>query len=74
MPARPRREKWAARSPAARYAHLVSKIIREILALVWKTLRVVVWKWLRAFIMRGAFFAAVAVGVVALLMWLISRF
>ena len=49
------------------------KIITEILILLWKALRVVLWKWLRPLLGRLAFFAAVAVGVVLLIVMLVSR-
>jgi hypothetical protein len=35
----------------------VKKIIAEILALVWKVLRLYVWKWLAPYIGKLAFFA-----------------
>jgi hypothetical protein len=51
----------------------VRKIITEVLILLWKALRVVLWKWLRPLLGRLAFFTAVAVGVVVLIVMLVSR-
>jgi hypothetical protein len=51
----------------------VRKIITEVLILLWKALRLVLWKWLRPLLGRLAFFAAVAVGVVLLIVMLVSR-
>jgi hypothetical protein len=52
---------------------LVRKIILEILLLLWKALRVVLWKWLRPILGKVAFYAAVAVGLVLLIVMIVSR-
>lgn len=44
----------------------VTKIITEILILLWKALRLVFWKWLRPLVGRLLFFAAVVVGLLIL--------
>lgn len=49
------------------------KIILEILVLLWKALRVVLWKWLRPILGKVAVYAALAVGLVVLLVVLVSR-
>ena len=49
------------------------KIIFEILLLLWKALRVVLWKWLRPILGRITVYAAVAVGVVVLLVMILGR-
>lgn len=50
------------------------KIIFEILLLLWKALRVVLWKWLRPILGTIMLYAAVAVGLVVLLVVLVTRF
>ncbi len=45
----------------------MSKIIKEILVLVWKALRVVLWKWLRPLLGKFLLLAVIAVGLVVLL-------
>ena len=49
------------------------KIITEILVLLWKALRVVLWKWLRPILGKVAVYAAVAVGLVLLIVMVVSR-
>lgn len=51
----------------------MSKIIFEILRLLWKALRLVLWKWLRPMLGRLAMYAVVAVGIVLLVVMLVSR-
>jgi hypothetical protein len=51
----------------------VSKIIREIVILLWKALRLVLWKWLRPLLGRIALYAVVAVGLVLLIVMVVSR-
>ena len=51
----------------------MSKIIREIVILLWKALRLVLWKWLRPLLGRIALYAVVAVGLVLLVMMLVFR-
>lgn len=51
----------------------MSKIIREIVVLLWKALRLVLWKWLRPLLGRIALYAVVAVGLVLLLVMIVSR-
>jgi hypothetical protein len=51
----------------------VRKIILEILVLLWKALRVVLWKWLRPILGKVAVYAALAVGLVLLVVVLASR-
>ncbi len=59
--------------PAFAKLLLVRKIILEILVLLWKALRVVLWKLLRPLLGRFAMYAAVAVGVVLLIVMIVSR-
>jgi hypothetical protein len=61
--------------PGPAFAKLlhVRKIILEILILLWKALRVVLWKWLRPIMGKLAVYAAVAVGLVLLIVMLVSR-
>ncbi len=51
----------------------MKKIIWEILVLLWKALRVVLWKWLRPLLGKIAFFAAVFVGLILLIVMIFSR-
>jgi hypothetical protein len=51
----------------------VRKIILEILRLLWKALRVVLWKWLRPILGKVAVYAALAVGLVVLIVMILSR-
>ena len=45
----------------------MTKIIVEILVLLWKAFRVVLWKWLRPLIGKLVLYAVLAVGVAVLL-------
>ncbi len=49
------------------------KIILEILLLLWKALRVVLWKWLRPILGKIAVYAALADGLVLLIVMILSR-
>jgi hypothetical protein len=49
----------------------VSKIIREILALLWKVIRLVLWKWLAPRLARILMYSAVFVGLIVLLVYLL---
>jgi hypothetical protein len=51
----------------------VKKIILEILILLWKALRVVLWKYLRPMLAKIAFFAAVFLGLIVLIVMIFSR-
>jgi hypothetical protein len=51
----------------------VRKIIFEVLALLWKAFRIVLWKWLRPLLGRFAMMAALAFGLVVLIVLLVSR-
>jgi hypothetical protein len=51
----------------------VSKIIREIVVLLWKALRLVLWTWLRPLLGRIALYAVVAVGLVLLILMVVTR-
>jgi hypothetical protein len=51
----------------------VRKIILEILRLLWKALRVVFWKWLRPILGKVVVYAALAVGLVVLIVMILSR-
>lgn len=51
----------------------MSKIIREILVLLWKALRLVLWSWLRPLLGRLFMYAVVAVGLVLLIVMIVSR-
>ena len=51
----------------------MKKIILEILRLAWKALQVVFWKWLKPILAKIALLAALAVGLVVLLVMIISR-
>jgi len=51
----------------------VRKIIREILILLWKALRLVLWKWLRPILGKSVVYAALAVGLVVLIVMIVSR-
>jgi hypothetical protein len=51
----------------------VRKIILEILILLWKAIRVILWKWLRPILGKVAVYAAVAVGLVVLIVMIASR-
>ena len=62
-----------ARPPGFARILLVRKIITEILVLLWKALRVVLWKWLRPILGKVAVYAAVAVGLVLLIVMVVSR-
>ena len=59
--------------PAFAKLWVVRKIILEVLVLLWKALRLVLWKWLRPLLGRIAMVAAVAVGLVLLIVMLVSR-
>ncbi len=49
------------------------KIILEVLLLLWKALRVVLWKWLRPILGKIVVYAALAVGLVVLVVMILSR-
>ncbi|HSN98765.1 MAG TPA: hypothetical protein VLS89_10790 [Candidatus Nanopelagicales bacterium] len=49
------------------------KIIREILALVWKVLRLVLWRWLRPRLGKIFMGAAVFVGLIVVAVVVLSR-
>lgn len=49
------------------------KIITEILVLLWKAFKLVLWKWLRPILGKIAFFAALFVGVIALVVYIVSQ-
>ena len=49
------------------------KIIVEILRLLWKAMRLLLWKWLRPILGKIAVLAALAVGVVVLIVMVLSR-
>ncbi|MCC6556941.1 MAG: hypothetical protein IT372_28645 [Polyangiaceae bacterium] len=51
----------------------MSKIIREILALLWKVIRLVLWKWLRPRIGRILMMTAAFIGFIVLVIVLITR-
>jgi hypothetical protein len=51
----------------------VRKIILEILRLLWKAARVLFWKWVRPILGRIALFAALAVGLIVLIVVLATR-
>lgn len=55
------------------YPRGVRKIIREILALVWKVVRLVLWKWLKPRLGKIAMAAAVFVGLIVLAVFVLSR-
>lgn len=46
------------------YARRVNKIIREVLALLWKLFKVVFWKWLKPLLGKFALVAAIVVAVI----------
>ena len=69
---RPASRLWA-RRPGLRYPRGVTKIIREILKLLWKVLRLVLWKWLRLRLGRILMMAAAFVGLIVLVVVLLSR-
>jgi hypothetical protein len=48
----------------------VTKIIVEILALLWKVFQVVLWKWLRPLLGRLVLYTLLAVGAAVLLVWI----
>lgn len=51
----------------------MSKVIREILKLLWKVARLVLWKWLRPRLGRILFMAAAFVGLIVFVILMISR-
>jgi len=51
----------------------VTKIIREILKLLWKVLRLVLWKWLRLRLGRILLMGAAFIGLIVLVVVLLSR-
>jgi hypothetical protein len=51
----------------------VRKIIREILALVWKVLRLVLWRWLKPRIGKIFMAAAVFIGLIVLAVFVLAR-
>jgi len=51
----------------------VRKILLEILRLLWKALKLVLWKWLRPILGKIVVLAALAVGLVVLVVVVLSR-
>ena len=51
----------------------MGKIIRQLLALVWKLLRTVVWTWLKGILGKVALWSVLILGVVMVLAFLFGR-
>jgi hypothetical protein len=51
----------------------VNKIIRELLALLWKAFKLVFWKWLRPMIGRLVLYGVVLAGLIVALIVLVAR-
>jgi hypothetical protein len=51
----------------------VNKIIREVLALLWKAFKLVFWKWIRPMIGRLVLYGVVLAGLIVALIVLVAR-
>jgi hypothetical protein len=54
------------------YARGVNKIIRELLFLLWKTLKIVVWKWLRPMLGRIVLWSVIIAALVVVAIVLVA--
>ncbi len=51
----------------------MNKIIREVLALLWKAFKLVFWKWIRPMIGRLVLYGVVLAGLIVALIVLVAR-
>jgi hypothetical protein len=51
----------------------VTRIIREILALLWKVIRQVLWKWLKPLLARFFFLVVFGLAIITLLVMVVVR-
>ena len=49
------------------------KIIREILALLWKVFRLVLWKWLKPILGKLLFYGVVIAAIIGIIIFVITR-
>ena len=59
--------------PRPGYPSGVEKIIREIVALLWRVFREVLWKWLKPLLAKILTVGVLAVAAIVLLVMLLSR-
>jgi hypothetical protein len=62
-----------ARGAEVRYPSAVTKVLREILKLLWKAFRLVLWKWLKPLLGRIFLYAILLIGVVLLVVMIAAR-
>lgn len=62
-----------ARARGLRYALLVGKVLWQILALLWKVVRLVLWRWLKARLAKLMVITAALVGVILLVVAVLGR-
>jgi hypothetical protein len=51
----------------------VKKILREILALLWKVFRLVLWKWLRPMLGKIMMYGVIIIAVVTIIAVIVTR-
>ncbi len=51
----------------------MKKILREILALLWKVFRLVLWKWLRPMLGKFMMYGVIIIAVVTIIAVIVTR-